>query len=58
MKMSKAQLCEALGKSTGETFYNTIIRGIDEGKLESNKPRKSVSCGINSALEPFLGLSY
>jgi len=43
---SKAVLCEALGKSTGETLYNAI-RGVDERKLESNKPRKSVSCDIN-----------
>jgi DNA repair protein REV1 len=43
---SKAALCDALGKSTGETLYNAI-RGIDERKLESDKPRKSVSCDIN-----------
>lgn len=43
---SKAVLCEALGKSTGETLYNAI-RGVDERKLESDKPRKSVSCDIN-----------
>lgn len=43
---SKAVLCEALGKSTGETLYNAI-RGMDERKLESDKPRKSVSCDIN-----------
>ncbi|KAA1475810.1 DNA repair protein [Dentipellis sp. KUC8613] len=45
-KRSKATLCEALGKGTGETLYNAI-RGIDERKLESDKPRKSVSCEIN-----------
>lgn len=45
-RRSKAVLCEALGKSTGETLYNTI-RGVDERKLESDKPRKSVSCDIN-----------
>ena len=45
-KRSKAMLCEALGKGTGETLYNAI-RGIDERKLESDKPRKSVSCEIN-----------
>ncbi len=43
---SKVVLCEALGKSTGETLYNAI-RGVDERKLESDKPRKSVSCDIN-----------
>ena len=46
MKKSKAQLCEALGKGTGETLYNAI-RGVDDRKLESDKPRKSVSCDIN-----------
>lgn len=45
-KKSKAALCDALGKSAGETLYNAI-RGIDERKLESDKPRKSVSCDIN-----------
>ncbi|KAF7794734.1 hypothetical protein EIP86_005872 [Pleurotus ostreatoroseus] len=45
-KMSKAVLCEALGKGTGETLYNAV-RGIDHRKLESDKPRKSVSCDIN-----------
>ncbi|KAF8437470.1 hypothetical protein L210DRAFT_3405487 [Boletus edulis BED1] len=46
MTRSKAQLCEALGKTTGETLYKAI-RGIDDRKLESDKPRKSVSCDIN-----------
>ena len=46
---SKAVLCDALGKSTGETLYNAI-RGIDDKKLESDKPRKSVSCEINVSL--------
>ncbi|KAH0830227.1 hypothetical protein J3R83DRAFT_1586 [Lanmaoa asiatica] len=46
MTRSKAQLCEALGKGTGETLYKAI-RGIDDRKLESDKPRKSVSCDIN-----------
>ncbi|KAH7911901.1 hypothetical protein BJ138DRAFT_1125667 [Hygrophoropsis aurantiaca] len=45
-KKSKAALCDALGKGTGETLYKAI-RGIDERKLESDKPRKSVSCDIN-----------
>ncbi|KAI0628801.1 hypothetical protein C8Q77DRAFT_1067197 [Trametes polyzona] len=45
-KKSKAALCEALGKGTGETLYKAI-RGIDERPLESDKPRKSVSCDIN-----------
>ncbi|KAG6845851.1 hypothetical protein H0H87_002542 [Tephrocybe sp. NHM501043] len=43
---SKAVLCDALGKSTGETLYNAL-RGIDNKVLESDKPRKSVSCEIN-----------
>ncbi|KIM49579.1 hypothetical protein M413DRAFT_15584 [Hebeloma cylindrosporum] len=45
-KKSKAALMDALGKGTGETLYNAV-RGIDEKKLESDKPRKSVSCEIN-----------
>ena len=43
---SKAALCDALGNATGETLYNSI-RGMDDRKLESDKPRKSVSCDIN-----------
>jgi len=43
---SKAALCDALGNAMGETLYNSI-RGIDDHKLESDKPRKSVSCDIN-----------
>ncbi|KAG6898612.1 hypothetical protein C0993_005696, partial [Termitomyces sp. T159_Od127] len=46
MDKSKAVLCDALGKLTGETLYNAL-RGVDEKKLESDKPRKSVSCEIN-----------
>lgn len=45
-KKSKGVLCEALGKGTGETLYKAL-RGVDEKKLESDKPRKSVSCEIN-----------
>ncbi|KAI8974254.1 hypothetical protein BD414DRAFT_424627 [Trametes punicea] len=45
-KKSKAALCEALGKGTGETLYKAI-RGVDDRQLESDKPRKSVSCDIN-----------
>ncbi|KAF8266584.1 hypothetical protein EI94DRAFT_1701612 [Lactarius quietus] len=43
---SKAALCDALGNAMGETLHNSI-RGIDDHKLESDKPRKSVSCDIN-----------
>ncbi|KAF8884479.1 hypothetical protein BD779DRAFT_1536645 [Infundibulicybe gibba] len=43
---SKAALCNALGKAMGENLYNAI-RGIDDKQLESDKPRKSVSCEIN-----------
>ncbi|KZS98859.1 DNA repair protein [Sistotremastrum niveocremeum HHB9708] len=39
-------LCAHLGKKTGETIWNAA-RGIDSTKLESDKPRKSVSCEIN-----------
>ncbi len=45
-KKSKAVLCDALGKGSGETLYKAL-RGIDERQLESDKPRKSVSCDIN-----------
>lgn len=45
-RRSKSQLIDCLGKSTGETLYNGL-RGIDDKKLESDKPRKSVSCEIN-----------
>jgi DNA repair protein REV1 len=45
-KKSKGVLCEALGKGTGETLYNAI-RGIDHKRLESDKPRKSVSAEIS-----------
>jgi DNA repair protein REV1 len=48
-KKSKSILCGALGKGTGETLYKAI-RGIDEHRLESDKPRKSVSCEINVRL--------
>jgi DNA repair protein REV1 len=54
-KKSKAALCDALGKANGETLYN-VIRGVDERKLESDKPRKSVSCDINVSCLYFFGL--
>lgn len=47
---SKAALCDALGRSMGETLYNAI-RGVDGRKLESDKPRKSVSCDINVRID-------
>ena len=50
-KKSKGVLMDALGRSTGETLYNAI-RGIDDKKLESDKPRKSVSCEINVSFPP------
>ncbi|KAF8061713.1 hypothetical protein FPV67DRAFT_1783584 [Lyophyllum atratum] len=46
MDKSKSVLCDLLGKLTGEKLYNAL-RGIDGKKLESDKPRKSVSCEIN-----------
>jgi DNA repair protein REV1 len=49
MTKSKYQLCEAMGKTSGETLYNAL-RGVDERKLESNKQRKSVSCDINVSI--------
>jgi DNA repair protein REV1 len=50
VKKSKGQLIDALGKATGETLYNAV-RGIDDKQLESDKPRKSVSCEINVNLK-------
>lgn len=55
-KMSKAILCDALGKGTGETLYNAI-RGVDRHQLESDKQRKSVSCDINVNLYHFICLT-
>jgi DNA repair protein REV1 len=46
LRRSKAFLCDMLGRATGETLYNAI-RGVDEKRLESDKPRKSVSCDIS-----------
>ena len=43
---SKSTLCDALGKGMGEMLYKAL-RGIDDRPLESDKPRKSVSCDIN-----------
>ena len=46
VKKSKGVLIDALGKGMGELLYNAM-RGVDDKKLESDKPRKSVSCEIN-----------
>ena len=46
MKKPKGVLCDTFGKGTGEMLYN-VLRGVDERKLASDKPRKSVSCDIN-----------
>ena len=46
MQKPKGVLLDALGKGTGEMLYNAL-RGVDERKLASDKPRKSVSCDIN-----------
>ncbi|KAI0034990.1 hypothetical protein K488DRAFT_44193 [Vararia minispora EC-137] len=46
VKKSRSQLAEALGKTTGEALYKAL-RGEDDRKLESDKPRRSVSCEIN-----------
>ncbi len=46
VKKSKGVLCEVMGKATGEMLYRAV-RGVDERRLESDKPRKSVSCDIN-----------
>ena len=55
-KKSKGVLIDALGKATGKTLYDAV-RGIDDKKLESDKPRKSVSCEINvSGLNFIVGI--
>ena len=46
MKLSEGQLSSVLGPRTGSTLYKAV-RGIDDTKLESNKPRKSVSAEVN-----------
>lgn len=46
MNKPKGVLCDALGKGTGEMLYNTL-RGVDDRRLTSDKPRKSVSCDVN-----------
>jgi len=46
VKKSKITLCDVFGKGMGETLYKAL-RGIDDHKLQSDKPRKSVSCEIN-----------
>jgi len=42
----KESLIRTFGKKTGETIWNAS-RGIDHTELQSDKPRKSVSCDIN-----------
>jgi DNA repair protein REV1 len=54
---SKSVLCDALGKATGETLYKAI-RGIDDRKLESDKPRKSVSCDITVSVVESLDFGF
>ena len=55
IKKPKGILCDALGKGMGETLYNAL-RGVDDRKLVSDKPRMSVSCDINvrSSYDPVL----
>ena len=56
-KKPKSILCDTLGKVTGETLYNAI-RGIDGNKLESDKPRKSVSAEINVSITSIFYYSF
>lgn len=46
---SRKELCDALGKSVGEMVFDAI-RGVDKKKIESDKPRKSVSAEINVSI--------
>ena len=45
-KKPRSVLCDVFGKAVGSTLYDAC-RGIDHRKLESDKPRKSVSAEIN-----------
>ena len=45
-KKPRSVLCDVFGKTMGSTLYDAC-RGIDHRKLESDKPRKSVSAEIN-----------
>ena len=45
-RVKKDLLVRTFGRKTGETIWNAA-RGIDNTELQSDKPRKSVSCDIN-----------
>lgn len=48
-KKPRAVLCDALGRQAGSDLYD-IMRGVDRKKLESDKPRRSVSAEINVSI--------
>jgi DNA repair protein REV1 len=56
-KKSKSMLCDALGRGTGETLWKAV-RGIDERRLESDKPRKGVSCDITVCHVSYIHSSF
>ncbi|EJD01689.1 DNA/RNA polymerase [Fomitiporia mediterranea MF3/22] len=45
-KKPRSVLCDVFGKTLGSTLYDAC-RGIDHRRIESDKPRKSVSAEIN-----------
>ncbi|KAI5117254.1 hypothetical protein M0805_006417 [Coniferiporia weirii] len=45
-KKPRSVLCDSLGKAAGSLLYDAM-RGIDHRRLESDKPRRSVSAEIN-----------
>jgi DNA repair protein REV1 len=51
-KIKKELLNRTFGKKTGETIWNAA-KGIDHSELQSDKPRKSVSCDINVCVRYF-----
>jgi hypothetical protein len=53
----RSVLCDALGRGTGETLWKAV-RGIDERRLESDKPRKSVSCDITVRIAARLSILW
>lgn len=46
LNRTKGALSDVLGKKTGETLWKAV-RGIDDTRLQTDTPRKSVSAEIN-----------
>lgn len=54
-KKPRAVLCDALGARAGADLYD-VIRGVCRKKLESDKPRRSVSAEINVSRHAICGM--